>query len=161
MCWYVLSPAGYLLYIFSSRCESVPSEKNIVNVQIWKPNMFLLLYIYFFPMRILNPNTKIKKEEPEAWMNICQLLFSYLMKIQWYKISLYRRKYKLTKKNVSSPCVYSELVNNRCLINIATGETSQVITSRHFSSLLFTFLYILTSLALFNRKANTIHMCFP
>ena len=73
--------------------------KNIVNVQIWKPNMFLLLYIYFFPMRILNPNTKIKKEEPEAWMNICQLLFSYLMKIQWYKISLYRRKYMLTKKS--------------------------------------------------------------
>ena len=34
--------------------------------------------------------------------------------------------------------------------NIATGETSQVITSRHFSSLLFTSLSILTSLALIN-----------
>ena len=31
--------------------------------------------------------------------------------------------------------------------NIATGETSQVITSRHFSSLLFTSMSILTSLA--------------
>ena len=29
MCWYVLSLAGYLLYIFSSRCESVPSEKTL------------------------------------------------------------------------------------------------------------------------------------
>ena len=34
--------------------------------------------------------------------------------------------------------------------NIATGETSQVITSRHFSSLLFTSMSILTSLALIN-----------
>ena len=34
--------------------------------------------------------------------------------------------------------------------NIATGETSQVITSRHFSSLLFTSMSILTSLALKN-----------
>ena len=32
--------------------------------------------------------------------------------------------------------------------NIATGETSQVITSHHFSSLLFTSMSILTSLAL-------------
>ena len=101
-------PSHVLICIISGRVSIVhifiPMRvssfwKNIVNVQIWKPNMFLLLYIYFFPMRILNPNTKIKKEEPEAWMNICQLLFSYLMKIQWYKISLYRRKYMLTKKN--------------------------------------------------------------
>ena len=42
--------------------------------------------------------------------------------------------------------------------NIATGETSQVITSRHFSSLLFTSMSILTSLALINWKANTIHI---
>ena len=42
--------------------------------------------------------------------------------------------------------------------NIATGETSQVITLRHFSSLLFTSLYILTSLALINWKATTIHI---
>ena len=35
-------------------------------------------------------------------------------------------------------------------INIATGETSQVITSRHFSSLFFTSMSILTSLALIN-----------
>ena len=34
--------------------------------------------------------------------------------------------------------------------NIATGETSQVITSHHFSSLFFTSLSILTSLALIN-----------
>ena len=101
-------PSHVLICIISGRVSIVhifiPMRvssfwKNIVNVQIWKPNMFLLLYIYFFPMRILNPNTKIKKEEPEAWMNICQLLFSYLMKIQWYKISLYCRKYMLTKKN--------------------------------------------------------------
>ena len=32
----------------------------------------------------------------------CQLLFSYIMRIQWYKISLYRRKYMLKKK--SSTC---------------------------------------------------------
>ena len=43
-------------------------------------------------------------------------------------------------------------------LNIATGETSQVITSRHFSSLLFTSMSILTSLALINWKANTIHI---
>ena len=42
--------------------------------------------------------------------------------------------------------------------NIATGETSQVITSRHYSSLLFTSMSILTSLALINWKANTIHI---
>ena len=42
--------------------------------------------------------------------------------------------------------------------NITTGETSQVITSRHFSSLLFTSMSILTSLALINWKANTIHI---
>ena len=34
--------------------------------------------------------------------------------------------------------------------NIATGETSQVITSHHFSSLPFTSMSILTSLALIN-----------
>ena len=42
--------------------------------------------------------------------------------------------------------------------NIATGETSQVIISCHFSSLLFTSMCILTSLALINWKANTIHI---
>ena len=38
--------------------------------------------------------------------------------------------------------------------NIATGETSQAITSRHFSSLLFTFMSILTSLALNQLKGK-------
>ena len=42
--------------------------------------------------------------------------------------------------------------------NIATGETSQVITSRHFSSLLFTSMSILTSLVLINWKANKIQI---
>ena len=42
--------------------------------------------------------------------------------------------------------------------NIATGETSQVITSRHFSSLLFTSMSIPTSLVLINWKANTIQI---
>ena len=40
--------------------------------------------------------------------------------------------------------------------NIATGETSQVITSRHFSPLLSYSMSILTSLVLINWKANTI-----
>ena len=39
-------------------------------------------------------------------------------------------------------------------INIATGETSQVITSRHFSSLLFTSMSNLTSLALNQLKGK-------
>ena len=39
-------------------------------------------------------------------------------------------------------------------INITTGETSQAITSRHFSSLLFTFMSILTSLALNQLKGK-------
>ena len=43
--------------------------------------------------------------------------------------------------------------------NIATGETSQVITSRHFSSLLFTSMSIITSLVLINWKANKSLLC--
>ena len=137
-------PSHVLICIISGRVSIVhifiPMRvssfwKNIVNVQIWKPNMFLLLYIYFFPMRILNPNTKIKKEEPEAWMNICQLLFSYLMKIQWYKISLYRRKYKLTKKK----CLISLCLFGTCQQQMFNKHRHRRnVTSHHFTSFLFT-----------------------
>ena len=43
---------------------------------------------------------------------------------------------------------------NTITFNIATGETSQVITSRHFSSLLFTSMSNLTSLALNQLKGK-------
>ena len=59
------------------------------------------------------------------------------------KLCLYRRYNTLGILSTSTSHTFTKTIEN-----IATGETSQVITSRHFSSLLFTSMSNLTSLAL-------------
>ena len=158
MCWYVLSPAGYLLYIFSSRCESVPSEKTLSMYK--SENLICFFFCTYISSRceswIQTPRSR-KKNLKHEWTYV-NFYSHILWKSNDTKFLFIAVNISWQKKNVSSPCVYSELVNNRCLINIATGETSQVITSRHFSSLLFTSMSILTPLALINWKANTMHI---